>query len=521
MTDDIENENDEPEAITERSLRERARWWEYACVAAILVVSVLYHAVTLPGQCLYVDEVAELLYAAESPAEIYVHPDSMPPGFPLTAWATSKVFGAGPQLRWLSVAASLLAMLAVWRLGRRLAGPAAGVASAAVFAALPMQLFYAQFIRAYALETLWAALAIGAAWRAFRHDHWSDWARFALWTVLGMWTHYYFFVVPVSLLVGLVWRRGPRIGVRPIVAAVLIVVGCVPLLQVLEADIEYQTTIREPRLLTPAAGGYTAFSIFSGYALGPSRAELHTMPTIEAATLATPWMVALTACLVPIAIASLARLRRHGGRRFVLPLVLLPVPLLGFAGLFAGTNFHPRFVAWTVVPVALALGAGLAEGFRRPRARRLIAIATGGLCVILLAAIAERNLLDRYSNERVDTAVETIRSSDAHAAVFVYSDYMVEVVRYYWEQDGGRPDDVFELPQPGKRNLVVKSISQARVAVERTRVVVGTRPFWLLASRTFHGDPGGHLREAFEEAGDLQLVDEFPGVAVYRGVLKP
>ncbi len=497
-------------------------------LALLLGAALAFHAATLGGQSLFVDEVAEWQHARGTWTEVAFRADSMPPTFNLLVAAWSRVIGEGTSGRFLSVAFSLGATLLVWRIGRRIGracrvdAASAGLAAAIVFTALPLQLYYAQLIRGYALMTFAAALAILLFLRAAQDDRPKDWAAFAAAGVFGMWCHYYFAITLVLLLGVLLWRRGPRLARSPLLAGVAIIVGCLPLLPFLQEDFGYQHDLREPRPLSAAAIGYTGFSYFSGYTLGPSKADLHQISGTEAAREAAPWSAVLALALAP--------LLGHGGRRlqvggWLVPMLTLtfgPVVLVGLLGLVSGITYNPRFVVWAVVPIALWVGIGVVEGLgRRGRAR---AASLGG-CLVLSAiaaiAVAQRHAVNRYKTEDLASAAAWLaENTPDDETVFVVSDYLAPQLAFNAEIAGLKMPTLTALPRPGEFDVVVTDTAIAEQAIDHLRDAVGAESFWLVESRTFHTDPDGRLHSAIEDAAKLEPVARFAGVQIYRGTLE-
>lgn len=501
---------------------------ERLCLGIMLAVVLAFHAATLHGQSLFVDEVAEFQHARGPLAEVAFRADSMPPTFNLLVAAWSRTVGEGTSARAISVALSVAATLLVWRIGRRLGAacgtdPAAtGIAASAVFSALPLQLYYAQLIRGYALLTFAAALVILVFMRAAADDRPRDWAAFAAAGVFGMWCHYYFAITLAMLLAILVWRRGAMIGRKPLLAGAAIVVGCLPLLPFLQQDFGYQHDLREPRPLTVSAVAYTGFSFFGGYTLGPSKSDLHQITATEAARQAAPWGLAIVISLLPLLAQSVERLRRG---RWLAPIVLLtggPVALVGLLGVASGITYNPRFVAWCVVPIALWLGLSVVDGLSKSGGARWI---TTGCCFVLAViasiAIAQRHTVDRYQTEDLAAAAAWIAGElPPDAVVFIIADYLAPQIEFQAETLGLEIPTVAALPRPGVVDQVVTEDDLAGEAISHLKAQAGRRAFWLIECRAFHTDPLGKLHAAIKEAAELETAAEFAGVRIYRGELE-
>lgn len=497
-------------------------------LAALLGLSLAFHLLTLGGQALFVDEVAHFQHARRGWIELAFHTDSMPPLYALLVKAWAEWIGEGAGLRWLSVAASLATIPLVQRIGRRwgeaagLDAALTGVASAACFAVMPLQHYYAQLIRGYALTTFAAALAILAFVRAVDEDRPRDWLRFAAAGVFGMWTHYYFAVVLMLLLVALVLKRGWRLGRSATLSAGLIMIGCLPLLPFLRADFVYQRDLREPRPLDTATVAYTGFSYFSGYTLGPAKPELHQLTGREAATQAAPWGLAIAAAAGTLAAFAVPRLRKGGWLGAATLLTFGAIALVGALGAASGVTFNPRFVAWCSVPIAAWLGVGIAAGWASgATGRRLTVLASLGLAVIFAAALFNRHTNDRYRTEDLPSAITWVVANDLQEApLFVISDYFAPQVDFLCELAETPFSRVNCLPRPGRTDQEVESPEIAAEGVANLTRLAAGKEFYLIECRAFHTDPQALLREALREQAGLEPVARFAGVVVHRGQIK-
>lgn len=497
-------------------------------LAGLLGLSLLFHLLTLSGQALFVDEVAELQHARGGWSEVAWRADSMPPLYGLLAKSWVMLFGEESHVRWLSVAASLATIPVVWRIGRRLGDacqldPAtAGIASAACFAALPQQLYYAQLIRAYSLTTFVASLGILAFLRALDSDRLRDWLTFAVAGLLGMWVHYYFAIVLLLLLGVLFYRRGWKVGRAPLLAAVAIVIGCLPLLPFLKSDFEYQRDLRDPRPLNAASIAYTGFSYFSGYTLGPTKGELHRMSGRGAAMQAAPWGLAIGLTAGVLAIVGGWRLAKAGWLTPMLLLTFGAIGAVGLLGVASGVTFNPRFVAWCAAPLAVWLGVGITAGLRKGSGLHKLTLAASlGLFSIASVAIAQRHTVDRYRTEELPSAVAWFDEQGLHdAPVFVVSDYLAPQVDFHAELAGVELSRVNALPRPGQVDQEVEEVGLAAEAIASLRGLAGDADFYLIGCREFHTDPHGLLRDALLESTTIEPIARFAGVVVYRGRLK-
>jgi len=483
----------------------------FPLLALILLVALAVRVIQVNGQSFFVDEVAEVLLAKKTSADILHAPDSAPPLFPLVLKGWLGLWRDDAAARWFSVVCGVMSVGFVWAIGRRLVDDATGLAAAFVTAILPMHVYYSQFVRAYALMFLLVCASFWFLLRALDDDRWRDWIAFALLALLGSYTHYYFAIFIATSFVVCLLQRCWWIGAKALVVYAAIGLASLPLVWFLNTDLQYQKGLREPRPLSWAAFGYTYFSFFNGYALGPSTTELQTMAPAQAVRAAAPWLAAVGSVL--LILGSLGALKLH--RRRLLPtaivLVLLPV-LLVFALSYAlKLNYNVRFVTWVMMPVAIWIGAGMTL------LRRSWSVRLAGLAFFILSAIAiyNRHALARYQHEELRGAADCLRANAApHDTVYVLADYLTIPLRYYL----GDNWNIVELPEPGQMGRSVQQVRDAQDALDATifRNAPG-RVCWLVYSRSFHGDPHGHLLDLLlNHDPPLTLVAKLAGVTIYR-----
>lgn len=124
------------------------------------------------------------------------------------------LFGQGAiALRLFSVAAGVASVPLLWRFTARRLGATAAFWAAALLAVSPLHIWYSQEGRQYALVVLLVILAADALQRALLDDRPRDWAAYALWAALSLYTHYYAGLVLVGfglVALGAWWQNGRR-----------------------------------------------------------------------------------------------------------------------------------------------------------------------------------------------------------------------------------------------------------------------------------------------------------------------
>jgi hypothetical protein len=280
-----------------------------------------------------------------------------------------------------------------------------------------------------------------------------------------------------------------------------------PMIWLLPGDLEFQKGLRDPRPLNVATFGYTYFSLFNGYTLGPSPNELQTMSGSEAIRGAAPWLLAVGVVIAILAYEGLRRLANKKAILEIVTLAILPVLILGTLSFAGGLNYNVRFVTWIMIAMAIGLGAGMAGGWRRWHVQLAVAM----FVVISSTAFINRHWVDRFKHEDLKSAAAYIR---AHATkgdtVYVVSDYLADLTRYYL----GPEWNVVELPKPGSVNQIV---SDKQVAEAAAHASSDAKHAWIIYSRPFHGDPHGLLLETIAAHQLFDLAKSLPGVSIYHG----
>jgi hypothetical protein len=481
-------------------------------LAGILLGALVIRLVEINGQAFFVDEVYEIKLAHRPAAEIIDEANAMPPLYPLLLKGWLGIWGSDAAARWLSALCGVTSIVCVWGSGRRLVNDATGLAAAFITALLPLHVYYSQFVRSYALLFLLVALDLWLLLRAADTDRWRDWTSFSVIAALGCYTHYYFVIfLATSVCIVVLQRRRLWFGRRALIAYVGAAALAAPLLGILKADLTFQQNTREPRTVSLATLGYTYFSLFSGYTLGPAKSELQTMTGRQALAAAAPWIAAVGAVILCLGYHGLGLLRERRALAVVVTLIALPIPLLAAMSIAGRVSYNDRYVFWCLIGAALWLGAGLVAGGNR----WLVRIAMGVLVLLSAAAVCNRHAVLRYQHEDLRGAAAWIHANGSpDDNIYIVSDYLADTLRYYL----GEGWKVVELPVPGEVNHVVRDDDRARAARQavETRSPPG-RQIWVVYSRPFHADPTALLLKHFSESLGLAVEVELAGVTVYHG----
>ena len=292
----------------------------------------------------------------------------------------------------------------------------------------------------------------------------------------------------------------------------MVTISCLPLLYLLPGDFGYQHDIRAPRPVTFLTLGYTYFSLFAGYSLGPSQSELQSMGGLQALRANAVWILALAASLLPAAVAILTDGRSRRILRILIVVAFLPVAMVGAACLLLQINYNVRHVYWVLVPVCMLLGASMDRLIQWKTTRWTMAPWVLSMLIgLMIYSNFNRIVIDRYQNEDVrSVAVFLYANRRAEQKVFVVSDYMEDALDYYMADH----TVTICLPDPNNHSVVFQEQQQVEDAI---KLIEQAGPVhWLVYSRAFHGDPEQQFLKELSQRMSIQRIRSFPGVDLYR-----
>jgi hypothetical protein len=487
----------------------RAMSQQRLAFVAILIVAAALRLAQLNTQSLSMDEMKDLATARGGWASIQAAENRFPPLYHALLWGWLRAVPVDADGRGLSTLCGVLAVAAVGQLGRVVGGDKTALWAAGAAALAPLGVWYSVESRVYSLYFLLGAAALWQFTAALEDGRRKHWIGFAIVSLAGVYTHYYF-----GLLIALAgitflasWPRRPQLTTG-LAAFTVIGLGCVPALVLLQGDLDQPWGYARTSEFSSAGLAYTYFSYLSGYALGPSGRDLHTMSGRDAALAAAPWAASLgTATLVLLAQATAAfpyEQRRRWAVWFLL-LGLAPAIVIGVLSHFASFGYNVRHTAWAAVPLWGMIAHGAAHG----RPRRLACTMAAVLVIGMVAANYHRAFTTSHQNEDVRGAAAFLVSRQPRPT-FVISGYMAAPLERYLPSDW----PVQALPDvasdPGASAQAIATVRDALSA---------DGDFWLVYTRPFHADPRGEALARMKAAFNMEPSAEFAGVQLYRGTL--
>ncbi|HEX4805668.1 MAG TPA: glycosyltransferase family 39 protein [Conexibacter sp.] len=300
--------------------------------------------------------------------------ESTPPLFYLLTWAWTHAIGSwgAAAVRTVPAVALVTAVPVAYLALRRLAGPAAALATAALIAVSPLLTWYALDARAYGVLVLTALLSVWA-FGAVLCDGATP-RRLALWALAAaaaIWTHWFAgFLVLAEVLV-LLWLR-PSAWRGTLLAAGGVLLALVPLIGLLREQ------------TGDARAAFIADSRLT------DRVEQFVRQFAAGQNVPRTWLEAATLALALAALAAgttlaLRRARRDDGARALLGLaaISLLVPLL-----LGATKLYDRFDVRNVLFAWPLVAALAAPALLRLRAVPLVALLALGVATSLWGNLA-------------------------------------------------------------------------------------------------------------------------------------
>ena len=343
----------------------------WLCLLALLLLATALRFGGLGVQELSGDEAFSVLFSEQPPAgitaEILRVGEPHPPLYYLFLHGWMAVAGNSElAVRYPSAAASILAVVLIFALTRRIFGWRAGLAAAVFLTINPFQIWFAQTTRMYALSTMLALSTTLVLWTALRRGRWWQWTIYSLLTAAHLYLHYYALLIALAqgIWVLLALHRQRRRLVAFAAAAAGATLLYLPwLIRALPGIQSFRGHAESPPLISMLADSLRAFSVGE---------------TVQHKT-AIPFLVAFGLFFVFGLWHAVRGKRREAG----LLALWLAVPL---AGTWLASLLRPVFtVKYLTVaspPFYTFLGLGAARLARMGRWRAVLAGLLGTVCLI-------------------------------------------------------------------------------------------------------------------------------------------
>lgn len=484
----------------------------------ILLLAFAIRVWGLAVQGLWYDEGFSVHLAGQGWGKILFGELNLPPLYHLLLGAWVRVAGSGEfAVRYLSVWWGVLIVGLGCVLGTRLLGRRAGAFTALLLAVSPIEVWYAQETRMYAML---GALTLASSYLLARllapstadrrgdktGDGWR-WLLYALANIAAIYTHYYAALVlaaqAVWMLLYLAKSRDWKVARAWLLAQAALAVALVPWLPVLWGQWRAANTTYWPgRLNLPFVAQNTALG-FAGAGL--------TVPNEVALRLA----IAVLALAALGILLGLAQPSRRWGTLVLVLLVVVPFAIF-YVLVRDRPKFSPRYLL-PIVPPLLALAAG-ALGALWPRApRRWHEWGRAGLALLLAAGVAHNSAQVATAAVR-DASVgrDDLRGAAAYLAqavgsneaVILLSGHLEPAFTYYYHRSTCYPIPPRYTPSPSVDDVLTPGI-----LADLNRALEGRQGVWLVLWQDEVVDPNGLVLAAF----DL-VATQVPVPASFRGL---
>jgi len=211
-------------------------------IQALIVLTVLgifFRFYNLGFNSLWLDEAATVSFSLHSFTEIWQVTAGGEFNPPLFHWAEHFMLMLGNNeviLRFLPALLGVLTIPLFYLVGKEFFDRNVGIIAAAGCAFSPFLIYYSQEARAYSMMLFFVALATLFFLKGLKSGRLLDWGLFGVFSALAFWTHFYAFVMIVSLVLYalIVWAPHIRTEfdkVKMLVAGVAVfIILCLPLI---------------------------------------------------------------------------------------------------------------------------------------------------------------------------------------------------------------------------------------------------------------------------------------------------
>jgi 4-amino-4-deoxy-L-arabinose transferase-like glycosyltransferase len=343
------------------------RRWDVLALVAVVVGALLRARHFFTGQSLWLDEaMLALNILSRSCRELFgalAFDQAAPPLYLCASRAVALPFGGSELgLRLPSLAAGLLALVLVWRVGRAIVGPESAAWATWLLAISPMAIYYSDELKPYMLDAMVAILVLGLAWRVVASPR--DGPRTAWLAGVGLVALLTSFTAPLVLgATGVVLMLDG--AVRHDRAAILRACGLGVLWLITFAAL-YLTLYRSAGA-SEFLNGYWSEHFLS---FGPAwRASVVTAVTGVTSALPIPPQLVRARYLLPAAVVVVGFTAWRSGWR-VASLLLFPFLALFLAAVLRRYPLGDRLVLFLAPAAVLLAATGLVAGARLAGLRR-------------------------------------------------------------------------------------------------------------------------------------------------------
>lgn len=460
----------------------------------VLLLAFLLRVEGLGAQSYWYDEGFSVDLATQSWREIVLGELNLPPLYNLLLGAWVRLVGTGEfSVRYLSAFWGVLIVALGGAMGALLLGRRAGALAALFLAASPIEVWYAQEARMYAMLSALTLASTVCLLRLMKGRGGRRlWGLYTLANIAAAYTHYYAALVLAAqaawVLAHGLKERNARL-LRPWTLSMTgLGLALMPWLPVFWTQFGAANTTYWP-------GQLSLRFIVEQTVLGVAGASMTVSPA-----------VAQRGAILLCGLAALGALLALADRRLrwgaLLLALYLIVPLAIFYGIVHNRpKFSPRYLL-PVVPALLCLaGNGIAGAWpSRPRHWRQVAqmgLAVGlGSALAVTSVYAATNALrdSRFGRDDLRNAAEYLTyAAKPDEAVILLSGHYEPAFRLYYRGGNCYPVPREYVPSPSTQDVITYDVLE-----ELNEIIEGRQGVWLLLWQDNVVDPNGVVLTAFD-----------------------
>lgn len=458
-------------------------------------------------QSLWFDELLSVTISKLNLATVITSPASIDP--PLYYILLHLWLGLGHDdsiVRLLSALPEILAIPAMYVLGRKMFNVQVALVATSIFAVAPLQIFYSQEARMYAFLILFSILSIWAYVRAVESNQKRDWALWVLASVLSLYTHtiavLLLFVFDLDALTH--WRISKR-PIQPVVASnITIGLFLMPSFILLLQKLSWLLPalwLQRPTILQPLI---TFYVFMFSYSL-PFPAN----------------MIALFIMLSALAFLSLAvwrALQRRGSREranlSLLSLTLLLPPMI----LFLISQWRSVYIDRLLLGSSPALYLLLAWGIVQSDRRYVLRICAVVAFPFVLFSLLNYYTQPEYAKTPLRQAIQYVETHRTPGELVVHTSDSSFLAGRYYDAHGNHvllynPSDQWLTP-------VLMNDLEVPFGKDALQIISGQERYWVVVALDHIPDEQLAEKSVLGNAGILLGETQIGGIGVYHYSMK-
>ncbi len=410
----------------------------WAWLMILIIGGAILRSANIGGRSLWFDEAISALAVRYDLATIIANRlEPMAPPLYLvllrlwvSGWTSLGVPTDETVLRGMSALFSIVAIVPVYALGRRLFDRHVGLLAAALLTILPFQIAFAQEARSYGLIVLCGAILLWAFVRALERDRTGAWLIFGVSGMISLYVNYLLaLLIGVFHLYALLLPARRRYLTRLVLCDVALALSLMPLVAVMLQQGRQATAlykVLETTLLTPL--------VTEAYLLFGSVTD--SLPLIGLALFVT---LALLGVLAISAVRGAVRLRQVEVRLLLLLVIVVPPVIMLVLSWLIHFPYYDRWLAFVTPALVLFIAQGI---WPRPSVLyKLLLVMLVALVVVRLASYYTRPDPSRPPFREASAYIEShAQPGDVvfhlHDSTFAsFRFYAPDMTTYLWEDD--------------------------------------------------------------------------------------